>query len=571
MLERLGFRLVATLLVGILATLALFVGFSQSGNLGQEPEQQAVAPTATPWRPIVTNTPRPTSTSSVRRMPTPGPTATPVVAPAVQDAAFALEDAGGYLELFTAPSTDVHPYQPALLIFDIAARETMVWREIGGAPVELGERLTTFGTSNKGLSTGPAVSIGDNKTGKIYRWPGSAQVASIGGNHALFRIPDFEADDWFILVQFDAAGPHITRRFRTEGDAALLSDGGTRIAVWGEQLTLMEVSTGKVETVSTIGRGNLDDRGRISMRTTMEGNAFLVRLTAGSSKGESRWLHYWWDGSLIAQGTGKVIDVSHQGRLIMLNGPASPGTPSFYVRSTLTGDDVFRVIGVGEYLDYNYGSRFLADGSGLILMTAESELVRVMYDGRVLPFLGMPSPVNADLFADYGSIRDKDGAIVAQAFEPERAALSPIWSRDGREVRFITSGRCCHGPPWGIDMRVPSIQFPPYADPPVTQLDARLSGADLLDAPGNGNVVGRLNNLVVAAHESLSLSDFDDHPVGSERHCQFFETFERDIPCVGTTEEAAEHQIPLSGTWLRITTADGIEGWLLVRVTSLVL
>jgi hypothetical protein len=188
-----------------------------------------------------------------------------------------------------------------------------------------------------------------------------------------------------------------------------------------------------------------------------------------------------------------------------------------------------------------------------------------MRDGSFHPYVGVPSPDSPSVFA-VGTVEggpavvDSAGDVIVRAMPPGRtASFVPPWGVTGSEMRFITP----HGGHGGIGYRrslvQPRVEQPPYDESPALQLREEATGAELLDQPGTGNVVGNLSGPRVVAQEVAEVR-LEPSNEAHGRHCDLLNLLTAQAP--GTDCRGV-----LWGVWARVITDAGQDAWLLLEVS----
>ena len=548
---------------GLLGAVIIAVVLALALGDGGDPDDQALvaAPEATYTPPALPDPPRPTSTP-------PGATPTPV--PPLRAEAFALEEAPpGAIEFVRVAPGDklnlpVYLVDPVTGAVEALRDPTRNFRLVHLDSSRLIALSNAVGLSQTGVETAPDGDLVDRATGKVYRWRSAILVALAEGK-AIFRIPDAAADDWFMVVDLNK-GPQVAARFRAEANAALISSDGKQAAVWGSELYIVDIETGEARMVQE-KLSETSVRANSVARNTDNGAAFLVASTPLDSKVEARWVHYTWRGDLILKGSGRTGLISPSGNLLgLLESPSNVQATTYSFIDTHSGKPVFRITGVDSPYWYNGANRWLADESGIVIkdpsLPRHNGLVVAMQDGRVFPFVGIPTPdpIGVIALGDWAS--DAEGNVLTQVRLPDGSVKRLAgWDPGASEIPLLPLQRCCHGPNRAAQVVTPRVELPPYSGPALVHLTADMLGAEILDQPAFGSVIGHLGVDLVQIHEGVYVQE--ETPELYARNCEFFV---RRIQEFGDSCEGPRKPTPIKGLWARVTTADGQQGWLLITV-----
>ncbi|MBE0608666.1 MAG: hypothetical protein IH609_04755 [Dehalococcoidia bacterium] len=552
------------------------------------------------------SSPTPPVTSTPAVTVSPAATATPgagSLSPREQAEVFALEPLPGVVELVRLAAGETVAENYGFYFMNVETGAVDGWRHIENDPLP-----NTLGFSGDYRFAGfsyraslePAVrraKLADRKTGALYGWQGDAElvyaegnlrnvrrgeagssgeVLASSGDRVLFRIEDPEDGDWFILVAMDPE-PKVVSTFQAEGYMALLSTDGRQAVVFGESTWLVDIDNG---TVQSLDADPPDFDGAFALRNIPGADAFLLSLSATDPDGEGAWLRYSWQGEKQQGASGAFrVYPSVDGEFVATaetfpgsDGQNWPAMVTFNAVSTENGTGLFRAVGAIESFGYTTGNIWLADGSGVVLSDPSFEMMVALQNGAFLPYVGMPSPVDASVFASTSPVEggqspilgptvfDSDGNVLAQTTASARSFIPP-WGLTGSEIRFIVP----HGGHGGIgfarSLVEPRVDQPPYQNALSLSLASSAVGMALLDSPPNGSAVGTLGTDVVTVLQTQRVRLESSSP-GYERYCNL-------LIELGPGFERGCSGFPLWGQWAQVIPAGGEigeQGWLLIAV-----
>lgn len=516
------------------------------------------------------------------------------LSPRDQAETFALEPASGALEFVRVPSGGAVPDDLGFYFMNVETGAVDGWRHVENEPfpnyLGVSGDYRFAGFSHQ-LSREPNVRsryLADRETGDLYGWQGNAElvyaegnlrnirrgepgssgeVLATSGDRVLFRIEDPDDDDWFILVAMDPQ-PAVVVTFQAEGDMALLSTDGSQAVVFGESTWLVDIESGTVQSFDADIPGIADIAGSLVLRNIPGHDAFLLSISATHPERDGAWMRYNWQGEQRQGGSGAFrVYPSANGEFValaeLLPGTAEEDWPTmviFNAISTEDGADLFRVVGAIESFGYTTGNIWLADGSGIVFSDPSYELMVALRNGTFVPYIGMPSPVDAAVFAATSPVEspgptifDSEGNVLAVTTASARSFIPP-WSLTGSEIRFIVP----HGGHGGIgfarSLVKPRVDRPPYLSPGSLTLASSAVGMELLDSPAGGSVVGTLGTdaVTVLATQRIRL---ESNSPGYERYCDL-------LNALGSGFESGCSGFPLWGQWAQV----GQQGWLLIMV-----
>ncbi|HMO95470.1 MAG TPA: hypothetical protein PKD27_05065, partial [Tepidiformaceae bacterium] len=213
------------------------------------------------------------------------------------------------------------------------------------------------------------------------------------------------------------------------------------------------------------------------------------------------------------------------------------------------------------------GNIWLADGSGIVLSSPSFEVMVALRSGSFLPYIGMPSPVDAAVFATTSpvdssgpSVFDANGGVLVATTASARSFIPP-WGLTGSEIRFIVP----HGGHGGFgfvrSLVPPRIDQRPFPVPVSLTLASSAVGMDLLGAPPDGPVVGTLatDTVTVLATQRLRV---ESNSPGYATYCDL-------LIALGPGFESGCSGFPLWGQWAQVIPEGaemGQQGWLLIAV-----
>jgi hypothetical protein len=417
----------------------------------------------------------------------------------------------------------------------------------------------------------------------VFYWEGSAELVRSGYGTAglaaesgriLLRAQDRNGETWFAVLELDPQ-PKIAATFKVEGTWGLLSPSASRAAVFGDTVYIADLTTGQIEPAGLAARRvqlpkDLRVTGQLQLKNTRDGKGFLLGLSSRETGFEGTWLSYSWTGELLAQGRGKEFQISPDGTLIAVREqwPGGSGASILSVFNTGNGAADFRIIGVGPTpRDLSGVNWWLADNSGILVSSSGDDRFFMMRDGSTRPAFGVPSPTSQAKFATMFAVVDGQGNQVSRArLSLPTTAFIPPWGESGDEMRFQTPAFGYDSGPTGSLVH-PYLEEPPYAVVPLLRIKGEAIGLELWDAPAGTQVVGRLTSTAIASiHEArgvcsnpTSKQDPQCVSTGYEYYRRVARVVLPDLPLGPDTK--------LGGTWARVTTADGQEGWLLWSVS----
>ncbi len=320
----------------------------------------------------------------------PSPSATLGTAPtATATPELTAEDQAENLKLLEVPTgmlqwvTDGPYVVPgdALGVFylNIETQEIEGWYDLlgGTPPVSFsGEgRFSVFQRGEqvfRGGETYPAgVYLADRQSHLPYRWTGDAELVyeqtdlysnneiTARGDLVLFRIPVAGGDDWFALL--NARTNMVESTFQAEGQWGLISRDGSKIAIVGTDVSVVDVKDGTVEKLATDAFEDLIGPNEVGMEIgkwsnldlseSADGDSFVIAVNASPPSTGGAWQRYEWSGDLLAKGNGSSVSVSPDGKYVAAAEAISieDGSAfwhSYNVASTEDGEPEFRVVGV---------------------------------------------------------------------------------------------------------------------------------------------------------------------------------------------------------------------------------
>jgi hypothetical protein len=234
---------------------------------------------------------------------------------------------------------------------------------------------------------------------------------------------------------------------------------------------------------------------------------------------------------------------------------------------TQDGSPVFRVTGASAWIGgYSGVNRWLADNSGFVISDSRLQMSLALRDGTFRPYVGLPAPDSANRFGQGGSIRDRDGNVIAFASFPVHAAdFVPPFGESSDEIRYrVPHGGhdCCQGI---FSLIEPYIEMPPYVEPLRLKLSQDAVGEQILNSALTGQPVGTIRSSgFVTVHETtLVCTDLAPTPSSGCTSDNYSLQLDFLIRHQGGSPDAT---IGLSGYWARVTTEDGVQGWLLLSV-----
>lgn len=573
------------LLLPIAAVAAIAAALAGAGILlGSLAASRADASPTPPPLAGATPSPSPTATSTPFVFVTPTP-------PPVLAEHFALTPAAELLEFVRSPDGAIPSTERTGIYFlDVATGGLEGWRLGSADDLAGGYR---FSSDNRFVSVllRQGGVLADRLTGQVYRWQLGPQIVTVSSARVALAMRDgrllMRMRDTYAILDVDPE-PRVSGMFQAEGAYALISPDSRRAIVTGTEppsefpprgfvpapiaVQLVELDTGRVRE---IGRMPVPDSAIAPpfflLQHAHDGAAVLVTATNSLPSGVHTYWQVWtWDGRLVGEGSASgLVHPSNDGTRLAWTAEALsnqgvhfPGVPVVYAVSTRDGSPLFRIVGASTCYNVTAGGRWLADGSGLVVVVPEvaTTIAADPDPSRLRSFRGtavaiargdgsitwlqvpgypevVPSPRRIEHFAaEQGALLiDQQGNVIVSAHATEPGSLMtsiPPWSADGTELR-IMAFPTGHGPrcsSWSSMVR-PMIEFPPYSDAWTLELFDEAAGSELFSEPRGTEVVGRLQGqLRVTVHEVVG--------------------FQAEAPF-------APHEL-----WARVTTADGQEGWL---------
>lgn len=574
----LGF-LAAILIIGGLVL--LFTGGDDDGD-----PMATASPTAT-LEPGATAEPTSPATGTLS-------TPTPVPDEQQDPEAFALQPLDGLLEFREFDEGEALGEEMGAYFMDIESGEVEGWHVLvnGTIPVAISDdnRFVLFSRTERVFSDGVSYPAGDyladRETGTVYAWDGDAQVvlaerASNGprlatrGDRVLFQVPDQNSRAWLVVMEMGDE-PEILTSFEGEASLGLFSQDGDQIAVLGESISLIDLDDGEVQQVDTPLPRELDEEGILSLRNTPN-DGLLFTISPAKEGFNGGWIRYAWEGALEQSNFGLYhVYPSPRGEYVALVEPilgtegSWPVLASFSAMNTQDSTQLFRVIGAVENFGFTTGNIWLANGNGFVIGDAQLEMQLALRNGDFEPYLGMPSPEDADVFATSSvdssisgqtmapRVVDEDGNVLAEANATARSFYPP-WGLNGSEIRFVTPHLGHGGLGFTRSLVEPRIEQAPYPSGPIAlTLSESAIGMDLLDAPVTGSSVGTLAGpaVVVTEIDRLRLEPGQD---GYDLHCDLLNSLTDSGECNG----------PLWGQWAYVVPPldqPASPGWMLIAV-----
>ena len=594
-------KLAAAVLVPVAFVVVVAVALVLAGSSGEDGDETSVATLSVATASGATaSVPPPTATG------TPLPGATPAEGPGDVARGFAVAEAPeGILQFVTDPA-GIPEGNLGAYFQDVETGAIEGWNVLleGTHHVAFSadNRFTLFQRDEQVFRGGVIYPAGqylaDRGTGNVYHVEGDAraviaetqfngsQIASEGSlvlfhQHAAgaerFIVIDVEASPavrgLYLVDSLDGASQGVWGGF---------SSDGSRFVAVSENLVIVDL-TGETTPVNAEvwGAGRPHARS-IAIRNVAGGDSFLVLAEfVGGDASPGRWMHFDWDGDLLAEGAGLAFYPSPDGTRLAIYEPfGDDALQSGLISAVATADGspLFRAVGVTPWFSGHSGAnRWLADNSGFVVSDSRLQMSYAMQDGTLGPYVGAPSPSNADRFVVGGSIVDGHANVVMQSVFPVSARdFVPPFGASGSEMRILTpfgGHDCCRGNPSLIQ---PFIDLPPYDDQPVLRLVDAAEGAELRNAPAGDTVVGTLTVPgPVTLHEVRTVCTDDSGP-SIPMECrddpyvpEAFDAYYGFLVTHGGFRPGDEVWAPMRGYWARVTTADGIEGWLLLQLVIL--
>lgn len=434
--------------------------------------------------------------------------------------------------------------------------------------------------------------LADRRSRKVYRWEGNArpvlqqqengnnEVAASGGL-VLFRVRVEDGDDWFSLLNVDTGETEAA--FQAAGEWALISGDGSRIALAGADefpdVFIVDVATGEVERVAEVMLDAVDVEGMIGLLEGGDGETFAFVADPAKARYSGIVTRFTWAGNRVSEIAGAKVFVSPRAEFVAatepLVGDTQEPTPWYVINAfdLRDGNAMFRVVGALQGLGFWRGNRWLADGSGLVVQRPARMLTLAMRDGDFREFVGMPSPDSLLVFGIYGGAVDMAGELLVTASFADRVRdyMDP-WGASGDEVRILVPRGGHGGPGFVASIVEPYVEEAPFVGEPELQLsDAGVAkGLVNLSAEPGGAVVGqvgppyRLRVKEVTRRCSGDFEIYDD-----VEDCPPLDSTANEDFVASITGEAVTEGRLLAGTWARVTTAAGREGWMLLEVHAI--
>ena len=401
-------KLLAALLVPAVIVVTVVAVVLAGGGDDDSEDQGAAAGTPTPPGTIVT---APTLTPTPTLETAPDATPTPVKGPEGQARDLTLRDSPDGLLQYVSSGPYVVPGDAfGIFYLDIETGQIAGWHDLIGNTLYRASsgdnRFSVFERQEQvtrgGVIYPAGTYLADRETRRVYRWDGDAELVleemSISGGEiasrgdlVLFRIPVEDGDDWFGLL--DIARNEAVATFQAEATWGVISEDGNRMALAGEDVFVVEVSTGDVERIAQGALGSVDLEGDVELMNSRDGESFLVLTKPAKLRFSGIALRYTWEGDQLSEVAGMKIFPSPGGDyvaaaepVVILQEQPALAIPwfTFYAYDTTDGSELFRVVGVLADYGFNAGNRWLADGSGLVVRRADRQLAVAHRDGQLM-------------------------------------------------------------------------------------------------------------------------------------------------------------------------------------------
>jgi hypothetical protein len=362
----------------------------------------------------------------------------------------------------------------------------------------------------------------------------------------------------------------------------VISEDTSRIAIAGEDVFVVEVASGEVERIAEDALVDVDLEGEIELMNSVDGESFHVFTKPVKDRFGGVALRYTWEGDEVSRLTGNKVFPSGDGAYVAIANPiipASAGLPgaawhTFTAYDTADGSELFRVVGALPWSSWTAGSRWLADGTGLVVERPPYGLTVALRDGSFRDFVGVPSPDSTEVFGvvgieGAGAVDAAGDAIVMLNFAGGVRDSADPWGDSGGEVRILTPHGGHGGPGFAVTIIEPYVQQPPFGEETPLQIreEAVTAGLlDLYDEPA-GTVIGQVTTpyrvVVEEVVQRCSGQGFSDPAACPLVDAGFHTDF-----IASLTDADPGLNGGLTGHWARVVTPDGREGWLLVQVNA---
>jgi hypothetical protein len=429
--------------------------------------------------------------------------------------------------------------------------------------------------------------LADRATGKVYWLSGATPILSKSafngrnlaskGGRVLFMFRGEQGEEWFTVVDIDPA-PIVVTRFRLpdmwsdsfDSTWALFSHDGSKVAVLGRKGYIVEVSAGSATPSSTTA---MQFPGDMTLLNVADG-ASLLAILQDARDDKARWYRIGWNAQVLAEGSGTAIYPSPDGtHVAVFRGERPHESMNWSVLEAVKTEDaspVFRVVGASAWFGgYSGANRWLADNSGFVVSNSALQMSFAMRDGSFRSYVGVPALDSPNRFGQGGSIRDRDGKVIASAALPVPAAdFVPPFGESSEEIRYLVphgGHDCCQG---AFSLVESYVEYPPYPSELSFSLSPAASGEQLLDEPLTGRPVGSITGASkVTVLEMRTLCTDPAVMPGSNCLRTHYEVHHSFLMRHQGSSSGAT--IGLAGFWARVKTADGQEGWLLLSVRIL--
>jgi hypothetical protein len=310
------------------------------------------------------------------------------------------------------------------------------------------------------------------------------------------------------------------------------------------------------------------------MQNTPDGFLITVSSPDPDESLASTWLRYTWGGRFLARSTGSELYPSPDGTKIAIVEPLTrdqevPALSVVHAVDTASGRVEFRVVGAGSSLfGWTTGeNRWLADNSGVAVGARASGFpMFAMRDGTFRPYIGVPSPTSTAVFSYGGVPVDANQQPIVESILPASTrSFVPPWGDTGEEIRFLTPHLGHGGPQAEFTIVRPYVDTSPQGGPPEVQLEDRSSLMELRDAPAGELVAMLWGPQSVMVHETRAICSAREDDL-SYPGCtpEVYDIQVAFITRQSLTGEEFVPWAPVLGTWARVTTGDGLSGWILV-------
>jgi hypothetical protein len=530
------------------------------------PEPATLTPAAGPATTTPTMTAAPTATTRPTATATPLPMPTPTLIPVLQG-----------LAVYWAPGALVQVHYAAgqavghagAYFMSLDTGEVEGWMLAGSHD----ENVASFSISDdnrwvKASEMGCSWLV-DRDTGATLTWTGGSGVWLLAaqGETLIFSDPERV---WLMRSGLCEA---VTLPLPSDWRQAVISpDGRQAMLLSGHTLYLVDLQTGALRVVSPAERpdGRSVQMRRLDKSSQRTGVVLRTRLdaVAGSTAASEDQVQFFsWQGEEGSATRADLDRVSPDGSLVAWEDDLYGVAPSVVVADAQTLQPRFRVKGATLcYPDIaTLGGRWLADSSGVVVLTADGyRIVDLAGNLRAVPAPEtvaiqrevLPAPDRADLFViDRRLVVDANGRRVAEVALSGDPYWTPShvdpWGQDSTQMRFVLpspghGARCMW--PW-----FPSVQVERAPFPAEIAFTVGLPVDDCLSLRPLPDVTARALACVSGGSRLVIAPSAEPIPsvVGAE-----------------WADPAAVRQN--SQPWVRVRTAEGLEGWVDAEAGNLV-